>query len=495
MVHRIDRNLVLIAALSAIISFGVVMACHVIWYGDSQTYTDYALELAQGRYNPNAIWRTPGYPILLLLAGFTSTHSLNGIIALQALAAALIPVFGYLTLAPINRTVAAVTGFCLAFSLIPFAFVTTIYPDGWYMLGLVVVTFLATRWLAWNASLVYLYALAAACLSLAWIRPAGFIVALCVIGLLLIRRRPPVMHVVIIALLAFVANDALGHFQAKEGRPATRSMFGRQVFFNSYLSSGGMDLSGRRGRDFQRQVLAFFSQDREIVEEHMTSWGFAAAYDQLLTENPGGPDKIVDALFAHPTKTNFWILFSVPGTRTPEIPDRYYFFTSIEQYKRHLVQMLSVFLADYRALVLGPAWRYEEIPVFEITTFTPTSPERSEVLPADILSPAQFPGHLPWEDKLNAAFEAVYTIVVPASFVLMLIGAVGFLFEPGPARTTSLVIFAIHFCNVLVLALLVDPQYRYQIQDVPLAMVGAGMGLIRLATLPFMRRAVRRAPA
>jgi hypothetical protein len=64
----------------------------------------------------------------------------------------------------------------------------------------------------------------------------------------------------------------------------------------------------------------------------------------------------------------------------------------------------------------------------------------------------------------------------------MLIGVIGFLFTPGAPRQISLAIFALHTANVLPLAVLVDPQFRYQIESLPIAFIGAGLGLFRITT-------------
>ena len=66
---------------------------------------------------------------------------------------------------------------------------------------------------------------------------------------------------------------------------------------------------------------------------------------------------------------------------------------------------------------------------------------------------------------------------VPISFVLMLVGVFGLATVPGTARTTALIVFILHETNVAIHTILVEPQIRYQLQSVPLAMIGAGLGL------------------
>jgi hypothetical protein len=189
-----------------------------------------------------------------------------------------------------------------------------------------------------------------------------------------------------------------------------------------------------------------------------------------------------------------WILFSVPGPTAQLIPDEYFLSASIEHFKRHPVNTARAVAASYKGLVLGPAWRFEDNPIADPALFEPATPARSVDLPADIVGPAhqQPGGPLFWENKVNGLFGVICEIIIPASFVLMLIGVVGFLFEPGPVRATALTIFMLHSANVAVVALLVDAQFRYQIHSVPLAMIGAGLGLHRLASLRFVLRAFGR---
>jgi hypothetical protein len=92
---------------------------------------------------------------------------------------------------------------------------------------------------------------------------------------------------------------------------------------------------------------------------------------------------------------------------------------------------------------------------------------------------------------VRRVFAAEYFVLVPISYFLMVIGVVGFIAVPGPARTISLVVFGLHSMNVLALSVLVDPQFRYQAQSIPLAIIGAGIGIYRLATISRRQQAPR----
>jgi hypothetical protein len=76
-----------------------------------------------------------------------------------------------------------------------------------------------------------------------------------------------------------------------------------------------------------------------------------------------------------------------------------------------------------------------------------------------------------------------YSLLLPTTYILMLIGVAGFARSPGAPRAVAVVTFGIHSINTLLLSMLVDPQFRYQVQNVPLAIVGAGIGLYRLTTI------------
>jgi hypothetical protein len=272
-------------------------------------------------------------------------------------------------------------------------------------------------------------------------------------------------------------------------------MLGRQVFFNAYNAAGGIDLTGRNGRDLRRQIVAVFSH-RGRVENWLKAGSLDDSdYLRLRALYPNDSEKIVDGILDHPTKNNYWVLFSLPGLTTPQIPDRLFLLASIEHFKRHPVGTARAITATYKGLVLGPAWRFEDGPIVDPAAFDPATPARNAGVPAEIAAPMRSPPDdaLFWETKVNTLFGLICDFIVPASFVLMLIGVVGFVFEPGPARATALTIFVLHCANAVVTALLVDAQFRYQVHGASLAMIGAGLGLHRLASLRIVRKALARA--
>src|SRR5262245_41547745 len=185
--RRVDVCIVL--AVSSIISAAVLLLGKAVWYADAHTYINYAFDISNGVLNPSLYWRTPGYPALLFLTGVVATGSIWGALIAQGIAAAAIPVLIYSTLAPINRVTALVTALVSAGSLICHEYVMTIYPDQLFMTALVALVFLVSRWLTQDSAPGYIYAIAATCLVLAWLRPVGFGLALVCLALALWRRR------------------------------------------------------------------------------------------------------------------------------------------------------------------------------------------------------------------------------------------------------------------------------------------------------------------
>src|SRR5262249_45726762 len=111
---------VTIAVLSVAVATVVAIFGNMLWYGDANTFVNYAHDLAHNTWNPHLQWRSPGYPLILLATGVLS-GSLLGLITLQTLAGAAMPVMIYAIVAPADRRAAIVAGIVAVVSLIPYA--------------------------------------------------------------------------------------------------------------------------------------------------------------------------------------------------------------------------------------------------------------------------------------------------------------------------------------------------------------------------------------
>lgn len=462
---------------------------YITFVSNSGNYTQYALTLVRGEFNPNLAERAIGYPALLILTGFGATGSLAGILALQALTGAAIPAIAAATLQPVNRWVAIVTSATLILSLTPFMFINMIYPDQFYVFLLIVIAAMLSRWLIVEKPL-WLYLACVFCLFLAWVRPAGLALMPLCIGLAVLYRRRHVLHAVIgtaaIALI-LVATDHV------ERRGSGRSYIGEQAFFNAYLWSDGLANAfsmNEDAKELRTKLKSFFETNPGIDLRQSGSRVPDEEYELFFGRFSGKPDAQVDAMFARPRLCYYWrIAGALPEVEADGILLR----ATLRHYWEHPWQLFRSTLSTYAGLVLGPAWRFNShdcgFSHREKTNFEPFTrggiipiPERDAIMSLDMfaIKTRAMPEWMLWVQRY---FAVEYSLLLPTTYILMLIGVAGFARSPGAPRAVAVVTFGIHSINTLLLSMLVDPQFRYQVQNVPLAIVGAGIGLYRLTTI------------
>lgn len=471
-------RLLLVCALSGT---GAGLFLHhgaVVWFGDAHTYVNYAAHLLRNQIDPNLYWRTAGYPIVLIVTGVLATGSLAGLLALQALSAAFIPVGTYMILERVNATVALLIAILVAASTVGYAWMTTIYPDQLYMAALVVVALLQTKWLLRPAHPAILYGLTGTCLGLVLMRPVGYAVALLCL-LLTAMRRKALAHILICSTIFVGVIAAVGAHRTWRAGDLP-GMLGRQLFFNIYMQSGGLDTNGPFAGMLRLRLLTFFRDEASRYDLRTFGPQFTEeAYRDLFGRYAGRPEQQVDAIFTRPNRTYYWVMFAMSDIALGKTSDQLFLWTSLEFMWRHPATFIAIALDNYKRLVVGPALDAPYIAGF--------SPGMSAPLANQFVAPIEerWTAAVAETDGMrqaNRAFAQAYELLLPASYVLMLIGAAGFLATPGIARTTGVTVFALHTCNVLPLAILVDAQFRYQSQSVPLALIGAGIGAWRLAS-------------
>lgn len=441
---RVDRACAMITALSFLVGFSVYFLGSRTWLGDSHTYLNYAWDMATGNYNPHLYYRTPAYPALMVLLGAASGN-LEPLFIFQTAVASGIPTLIYLTLVPASRSVAATIALISIASLVPYHLALTVYPDIFYVAGLVLLTLLISRWVMLKSTST-VYAIAATTFILSSLRPAGLLLALSCMAMLLFRRASR-KHAALCIIVMISANVAIHNWQNKFG--VENSMLGRQVFFNFYVN----DLDG----DLPRITIL---------------------RDTLVKE--GGDPEAVSKAFGELTIKNYWYLFAL-AEQNPSV-DRLFLAASIEQAVHHPIVTFSFFMRNYLALSSGLPWHYSgnRTGVFDLIQFAPNGLE--EAFPAQgAYRPFRTDGfQLPpsvFTKAGDAIFSIIYPLLVPASFWLMLFGLAVVCRQTGPERTIAVTVFLVHTVNLIVLAALVDSRLRYHIQDVPIAMIGAGIGL------------------
>jgi hypothetical protein len=503
--RAIQFDLWITAVVSGSIALLFLLFGYVEFTTDSNTYLRYAIDMAQHGFDPGLAKRTPGYPAILVLTGYTITGSLIGVLVLQAASGAAIPVITGAILRPISRWVAALTSAVMILSLTPFQFINRIHPDQFYVFMMVVIAALICRWLLSDRPL-WLYLSCFSCLLASSLRPVGAVLVLACFGLAVCRRRH-LGHAAVCAALFLAVMVGLPKFERGQ---ADKSFIGQQAFFNAYMwSDGSVDAfsSGTAAQELRGNLREFFAKNPTKEEKARLAGPQPPdeAYEHLFGRFDGNPDAQVTEMFARPQMYYYWIIAILSEQEWPD-GDRILLRATLQHYWQHPWQLVRSILQTYRGLTLGPPWTFtlagygfdavEEQPVFfepmhRDKGIVPT-PERHSVTAATLAVFANKAKPTPvWALWVQRVFAADYFVLVPISYFLMVIGAVGFIGVPGPARTISLVVLGLHSINVLALSVLVDPQFRYQAQSIPLAIIGAGIGIYRLATIWRPQRAPR----
>jgi hypothetical protein len=492
----IQYDLWITAAISSSMAVFFLLFGYVEFTTDSNTYTHYAIEMVQGNFDPSLAIRPPGYPAMLVLTGYTIAGSLIGVLILQAASGAAIPVIAGAIMQPISRWVAALTSAVMILSLTPFQFINRIHPDQLYVFMMVVMAAFTCRWLLSNRP-VWLYLSTLSCLLASSLRPVGAALILVCFGVAVCRRRH-LGHAAVCAALFLVV--VVGFPKLERGQ-AGKSFIGQQVFFNAYMWSDGLAdafSSETAAQELRENLRQFFAEN---PTKRKTRFGGPQptneAYERLFGRFDGNPDAQVTEMFVRPQMYYYWLIAVVSQNVWPD-GDRILLRASLQHYWQHPWQFVRSILETYRGLTLGPAWTFtldgygfdavgEQLiffePMYRDKGIIPT-PEHDFVTATTVAMFANKAKPIPgWALWIRRVFAAEYVVLVPVSYLLMLIGAVGFIGVPGPARTISLVVFGLHSVNALALSVLVDPQFRYQTQSIPLAIIGAGIGIYRLATI------------
>ena len=448
------RGTIIIAAIATVCGALMLVFGHVFWYSDGHVFLQFAEDLTHIRLNPDLLSRSPGYPIVPILSGATSGE-LYGTFVLHTLMGIAAPVMIYLAVRPFDRLAAFIVALVAALSFITFGFALMIYQSQTFMFDLALCGFLLSLALRGHARAFYW--LAVALVLLAWMRPTGYVVAALCLAVIL-YTRVNLRYAAAATALFLTIISGFAAFQSHETRDKTYSLdTGAQLFYNPYF----------------RGLMA---GDTELIERLWTCEKFSFTATETLAQ----PDFQV-----------FWPLLAC-------FNDDELMAAALRALANHPVKAIKGTLANLAGFTIGPPWTFHgDADAFEGTPhFLPLVPNDSDppteahlyVSPRWISTAVQTEG----ERALDEAFGSVYLVTAPAAFVLMLIGLFGirrFGFVP-------LGIAAVYAGHVGPMAVLVDPQFRYQAETVPLALMGAGFGLaVLLSFVRDRRKALRSEPA
>jgi hypothetical protein len=535
-IARVDRTkLTLLSTLAAIF---FLFATKTWFPGGASQFMQYAEAIVHGTtLPPDVAARDAGYPLLIILSGYSLWHSFIPLLLIQSGFAILLPIVVYESLRRLSPMTAYYVGLASIMTLSPFYFMKMIHHDQTYiffaelMLCLLLI-FVQTK----QPRFLYFFTIAAICASVA--RPAGnaLFPLFLVIGYL--AARGSILHYLACSTVfaAFVAGYAWHRemiFDMQHSQ-ATPSYLGRQTLYNPYLNTldYGIRLSPHdvgpnftRAIDELRNRLRPNPRDSEFVQ---TQYGrtdykaeFASAYIDPLTT-----DELIDQVLARPNWEYYTLLCLAND-------DRLLLAAALEIARAYPSLVLRYSFRNFLHFTFNPGYKHSR---YNLNPFRPEAllfyPAQAAVdenvtgFPARAVRELNF-DPVPHEPLLvhrlfnamqtvwlksyrtevaimallmcvawgTAAVRFVQAVRPPAKSAAMAEPNSGGFLKSDSALVVSIVIASLVFVyNAAVTAIFAEPDFRYRQASDLQAILIAGLGLI--AMQPWIRPAVRhRVPA
>jgi hypothetical protein len=211
--------------------------------GGASDFTLWAEALAHGTIlPPAAAAREVGFPLLLLLSGYTITGSLIGVTLIHAAFALLMPVLVYFTLRPFSPSIGYYSGQIGNLCLGSFLYIKFIHHDQTYIFFMMLMVTMIILFFV-RGTYRYLYFFTLASLAASVSRPAGnLLFPLFLVLAFIAGERPRMLRHYVLTALIFASVTAAyqwHRYVVFDGRdqPNTPSYTGQQVFYNLYLNS------------------------------------------------------------------------------------------------------------------------------------------------------------------------------------------------------------------------------------------------------------------
>jgi hypothetical protein len=519
---RVDR--VKLALLSALTATFFLFATKTWFPGGASQFIIYADAIVHGTtLPPDVAARDAGYPLLIILSGYLSSHSFIPLLLIQAGFAILLPIIVYESLRRLSPISAYYVGLASIITLSPFYFMKLIHHDQLYIFSVeltlcLLLIFVQTK----QPRFLYFFTIAAICASVA--RPAGN--ALFPLFLLIgyFAARGSILHYLACSTVfaAFVAGYAW-HREVifdMQHSPATPSYLGQQTFYNPYLNTldYGIRLSPHdvgpnftRTLDELRNRLQPSPRDSEFIE---TQYGrtdykaeFASAYIDPLTT-----DELMDRVLARPNWEYYTLLCLAND-------DRVLLAAALEIARAHPSLILRYSVRNFLHFTFNPGYKHSR---YNLNPFRPEAllfyPAQGAVdenvtgFPARAVLELNFDPvpHEPWivhrlfnamqtvwlkSYRTEVAIMALLMCVAWGTAAVRLVWAVrpraksvsmvgphsGGLLKSDNALVASIVIASLVFgYNAAVTAIFAEPDFRYRQASDLQAILIAGLGMIAM---------------
>lgn len=233
------RKVLTLLSISIAINAIILFVYPIKIYGDTLSYINHAHILLGGDLNSSIpyLYRSFGYPLILILTGVIHFETFYILIFLQFLMASVVPLLVYYILCSFNHKRAFAYTLLLIASLVPFVFMNTALTEQSFIFFILLVVFLSVRfWETKNA--IYLIYQIPLLVILALIKPYGFYlgIILSVFQIFLALRKwyiPLLSIIVFISVVSFF-NHYIYNIHLKGYDKSNR--FGITLFLQVYLN-------------------------------------------------------------------------------------------------------------------------------------------------------------------------------------------------------------------------------------------------------------------
>jgi hypothetical protein len=486
---------VTLLAVSAIVAAWFTLFGGFVFYGDAPTWFRYAeslVHLQSGNYKFSS-----GYPILIMLTGWTQTGTVVPLLIVQAVFAALTPWLAFNTFAHHDRWAGLATGVVCLGSLAPFFFQNMLYHDGPSLFFGFLALALASAFFAdRRPALIYL-SIASATYAY-FVQPAmiGFLVGCAgTFALFSLLERRLIKHVVL-AIALFAATLAGSTAAQRWALGHASGQLGMRLFFNVYLQGSPIaKFEGWYADAFRADLVRFFGHHTSAdlgsyVTSRFLQFGSEGEdiRDDLYTQYDGRPVDLVDRIFAQPNRLYYETLQDIRDM--PDgVADSLFVHASLAFIYRHPLTALSYVWYNLIDLSVGEPWACRGSKVFpgckdfrQISRFWPTFQQvrlAPGVLPdrTYLFLASREPSHGPVANAAEAVWRLVYDNLRAVLLAAMLLGWLASFSGPPGLRWTYTAIVGAYATNMLVFAFLVSPEFRYQMPGISMTAFAAGAGI------------------
>ncbi len=483
-----------ILTISAFIAGWTAIYGGFVFFTDSIDFFKYAAMLAHrgiGSY-----YYTIGYPLLILLTGFTRTGSIVPVLVMQAAFAALIPWLSFKTFAPFDRKAGIASAvICLA-SLTPFFFENTFFHDQTCLFfGLTSLTF-ASQFFHSRASR-YIY-LSAACSIYAYLaQPAviGFFAAcLGAFTLFALGNRKQVKHVCIVAGLFVAVVVGIKAFEKSSMRhehaiPAP-SALGRQMFFNVYVRAAPYaKLHGVAADRLQMAFIHFFENPPRGLRGYIVGkiGNQKETYQHLFGQYEGKPTQLVSEMFTAPNRDYFEVMWNIPDL-SGQVTDRMFLSAALEFLYYHPLAVAEYVWDNLIDFAYGSPWHCLGYTIYpacrgeQQSSFYPAVSDQVTLARGDMpdnayrfLTARHVSDGWLMRSAVGVWQWVYYDLRLPLLGAMIFGWAASFWVASG-LRWTMSAIVAAYLLNMVTYSFLVEPLFRYQVLGLSICAFAAGAG-------------------